>query len=411
MCRGVKGERRSEGDMLELHGGNRYSCLENSHQHLSRAQHSVSFAILQEASCLTGTRKDIRPKYERQDKYLLDRIQSVSNIQDTSRRLEAELMGKNARIDELEKQVLLFKNKFVLLEANAKRGAADRVTKSGRSTERDGSLSRGGGLRAQRDQKSEVEYLKNQILQQEQLHKIEMAQERDVFKKNEDCYRSNLLQLNLRISEQNTCLAELNRQFQDLGRTVLKERNENRANERAWLEEKTKLTRKLEYFGKFGSPLVPGLINGGNLEQRSQHRKSGEKVLVREMTRLQTVVQDREETIQQLRSELSLSGGELEELKVRFQKTVKQEREEKSRKEKEINLLKDRLNKLEIRRKREASGYQADIQKLRLDITGLESNILSIISSKHQEKENQRILEDIRQEVSKPVSKVREWRS
>ena len=27
---------------------------------------------------------------------------------------------------------------------------------------------------------------------------IEMAQERDVFKKNEDCYRSNLLQLNLR---------------------------------------------------------------------------------------------------------------------------------------------------------------------------------------------------------------------
>ena len=45
-------------------------------------------------------------------------------------------MGKNARIDELEKQVLLFKNKFVLLEANAKRGAADRVTKSGRSTER-----------------------------------------------------------------------------------------------------------------------------------------------------------------------------------------------------------------------------------------------------------------------------------
>ena len=50
-----------------------------------------------------------------------------------------------------------------------------------------------------------------------------------------------------------------------------------------------------------------------------------------------------------VRSELSLSGGELEELKVRFQKTVKQEREEKSRKEKEINLLKDRLNKLEIR--------------------------------------------------------------
>ena len=27
---------------------------------------------------------------------------------------------------------------------------------------------------------------------------IEMAQEQDVFKKNEDCYRSNLLQLNLR---------------------------------------------------------------------------------------------------------------------------------------------------------------------------------------------------------------------
>ena len=46
---------------------------------------------------------------------------------------------------------------------------------------------------------------------------------------------------------------------------------------------------------------------------------------------------------------MSLSGGELEELKVRFQKTVKEEREEKSRKEKEINLLKDRLNKLEIR--------------------------------------------------------------
>jgi len=46
---------------------------------------------------------------------------------------------------------------------------------------------------------------------------------------------------------------------------------------------------------------------------------------------------------------LSLSVGELEELKVRFQKTVEQEREEKSRKEKEINLLKDRLNKLEIR--------------------------------------------------------------
>ena len=46
------------------------------------------------------------------------------------------MIGKNARINELEKQVLVFKNKFVLLEANGKRGAADRVTKSGRSTER-----------------------------------------------------------------------------------------------------------------------------------------------------------------------------------------------------------------------------------------------------------------------------------
>ena len=35
---------------------------------------------------------------------------------------------------------------------------------------------------------------------------------------------------------------------------------------------------------------------------------SGEKVLVREMTRLQTVVQDREETIQQLRYILLDSG-------------------------------------------------------------------------------------------------------
>ena len=76
----------------------------------------------------------------------------------------------------------------------------------------------------------------------------------------------------------------------------------------------------------------------------------------------------------------------------------------------EARTLKERLDKMEKRRRRENEGHQADIRRLRDEIKSLESKILLITSSKSTEKENQRILENIRTELrTAEKTEKREW--
>jgi len=343
--------------------------------------------------------QDRLAEFERQDKYLIDRISALSLILDQSDRLKTELTAKDLVIDELRSKLLDSKEKHLAEKRRSNKVSARKENDRSKAREPPSSA---------RDADQQVEYLKEQIVAQELCHKKEVEEEQELRLALVKEHRKENYQFQMRLRNEEEVSRRLRGEVQQITNTLIQERNSHRSSERSWLEEKTKLFKKIDFLEKFGAP---SLRPGDNTEKRFQGRVAGEKTVKAELNRLQQECQEKEEAVQSIRNAAIASEDDRKQLQDKLQKTNKELERLRDHAKKTTNTLNARIEKNEARRRKEVEGYQSDIQMLRREIQKLETTILSVTSSKNQEKENHKVLENIRTEIVKISNADKEWKS
>jgi len=349
-------------------------------------------------------------EYSKQDEEVRQRLSNLASILDHEDQQRQQLEIKENTILQLQSKLLETKESY--LEEKRMRTALEKRKEAPESTRSREPLSarsnqsrKPPGSSVGTKQNAELEYLREQISVQEQCHLNDLREERGLRRSQEKECRQRESSLQLRISEQDHAIQSIRAEVRELTQSFLKERSTHRSNENSWLQERGKLMKKVEFLSKFG---VPGA--GENTEQRLQTRLSAEKQLRSEIKRLKTELGENTQLMDQLRTDFSSVEKENSVLRAQLKSQHQGLDSLRDKRDTEARTLKERLDKMEKRRRRENEGHQADIRRLRDEIKSLESKILLITSSKSTEKENQRILENIRTELrTAEKTEKREW--
>eukprot|EP00088_Acartia_fossae_P037874 TRINITY_DN39093_c0_g1_i1.p1 TRINITY_DN39093_c0_g1~~TRINITY_DN39093_c0_g1_i1.p1 ORF type:complete len:422 (+),score=87.65 TRINITY_DN39093_c0_g1_i1:39-1268(+) len=347
-------------------------------------------------------------KYEKQDEYLLQRLLALSNILDNSDRLRMELESRDRFISELQHKYHQSQEELL----NERRRNKEQQTSSsdrrkfGKFSDRDGSRTRAYSRSFDDDSKSQVEHLREQICSQEQIHKQEQERERELRLRMVSETRQNIANHHCRIEELEQTINCLREELERITRKCVQEREEHRKEETSWLQQRTKMSRKLCFYEKFGRPESCERI-GQHTSDRVPTRIAEEKVLRAEATKLKEELKEKDSLVSELRLELGqmaqdnlMMKKDMDNLNTCIQKI-------KDKTGSQIEMLNQRNEKLEQRRRREVEGYESDIQRLKANIKNLESKIMALTASKEQEKENAKILDEIRDELKKKEKRAR----
>lgn len=344
-------------------------------------------------------------KYEKQDEYLLQRLLALSNILDSSDRLRMELTSRDKFISDLQEKYNKVQEELLTEKRKSKEPLGvinnDR-RKVGKFSERDTSRNRTSYSKSF-DDKSQMEHLRDQICRQEQIHKEQIERERDLRLRMDIETKQNLANHHCRIVELENTVCSLREQLEGITRTCVKEREQHRTQESGWLQDRAKLSRKLCYYEKFGRPEACDRI-GQNTGDRVPNRVAEEKVLRTEVTKLREELKLKDDLLLEVRSELGQMAQDNLMMKKDMDNLNNCIVKIKDKTGTQIQILEQRNIKLEQRRRREAEGYEADIQKLRVNIKNLEDKIVALTTSRQQEKENAKILDEIRDELKKKDS-------
>jgi len=339
-------------------------------------------------------------KYEKEDEYLLQRLLSLSQILDNSDRLRAELDNRDRFISELQQRYNQSQEDLMNERRKKKPEAETDRRKMGRFTERDTSRSRPNSNTKSSDDKSQASHLQDQILRQEQIHREEICREREIRHAMEADMRQSIVNHHCRIEHLEETICCLRGEIEKVTRTVIKEREGHRKTETAWLKDRTKMSRKLCYYEKYGRVEdCEGLAQ--HTSDRLPSRVADEKVLRTEVTKMKEIVKEKEELISDLKFELGHMAQDNLSMKKEITNLTSCIDKLKEKTNKQIEILNDRNDKIEIRRRQQIKGYETDIEMLKKNIKNLENKIIALTSSKQQEKENAKILEDIRDELKK----------
>jgi len=376
------------------------SCKSTSESNLNTVMNSENF-VLSQLESLPPSKKLLKfyqeqlTKYDSQDVFLLKKIQHLSHILDKSDRLKSELTTRDSIIADLRSQ--LDKEK----EERRIESCSDPLV-SGRSAKHKGRVNH--NAESSSASAGEVEYLKEQIIKQEICHKKALASEKNKLKSLNNQWRQERLETQLRIGEQQETIKSLNQTVQEVSQRLVDERLEHRTTENAGLNEKARLTRKLEYLEKYGNEAC-----GGNAEQRRNDRQSAEKALTAEIARLTRDAEEREVAAQKLYEsvcQLEKSNAKLT-ADLHAKSASAAASSSKSRQENEV--LRQRLEKLDKRRRLDNEGYENDIKTLRRQVKSLECKVFSVATSKQQEMENEKVIQDIREQLSRRKYEKKEW--
>lgn len=130
-----------------------------------------------------------------------------------------------------------------------------------------------------------------------------------------------------------------------------------------------------------------------------------------ELNRLKQECLEKEEAVKSIRKAAIASEDECVELGEKLQRAEKELERFRDQAKQTTSTLNARIEKNEARRRKEVEGYQSDITMLRREIKKLENTVLSVTSSKTQEKENQKVLENIRTEIVRISNGDKGWKS
>ena len=398
---------------------------------------------------------------------MLARIDACAKLLDNSKRLEAEIFRNQSEIeglkDDLEAvSIKLHEEKRINLKLNAEndhlrikdvesqrkislllklcgKTEADIVTMLERNTPvSDSELKKYPKLKQLKEQNSykqqkssqslelEVANMEQQLMDQERLHRTQLKEERLLWRKAEKIHVQDKTTLRDNVSQIQSSLSGLESQIGILTCQLNKQKTEFRKNENKWLNDKSVLVRKIEFFEKYGT------MEGTHTEHRLKARMAGgaadrnnkEKMqkLVKEVEAKEREVLRNKEEIHSLKNEIFKEKAKSDAAANILAKKTKSMTEQ-------VNILNDRcqrvsfisvkvdvimivFNQVEKRKAVEIEGYQTDIKILRNKLSQLESKLLAVAEVSEKEEENKEILETLRRELKQAeMRRPKQWRN
>ena len=196
----------------------------------------------------------------------------------------------------------------------------------------------------------EVANLEQHLVDQERLHKKQLKEERLLWRKAEQFHVKDKNELREKVSQIQSIVAGLENQIEIITGKISKQKHEHRKTENKWLNDKSVLMRKIDFFEKYGT------MEGTRTEHRLTARLAGtkEKQRVEKVKKLEDdlEIKDREviksrEEILQLKNEILMEKARSEAAANVLAKKTKTMTEQ-------VNVLNDRCERV---------GHQGFIQR------------------------------------------------
>jgi len=252
----------------------------------------------------------------------------------------------------------------------------------------------------------EIVNLEKQLLEQEKLHREQLKEERGLKKRTEKTHLTDKSELREKITEFQSSIAGLENQIEILTSHLSKQKAAFRKSENSWLNERTVMTRKIQFFEKFGT------LEGTHSEHRFKSRMSGEKKLVQKIQKLEKEMETKDREVQLHRQELLKMKNEVEAERIRAEASASILAKKTKSMTEQVNILHDRCEKVEQRKSLEVQGYQSDIKLLKGKLSQLETKLMAVTVANTKEQENEAILEKLRLELKLAEQrKPRQWKN
>lgn len=384
--------------------------------------------------------------YEKEEQHLVARVQACAQLLDTSNRLENELRKREDELeglkDDLEAVSIKLhaerrnnlklgaeNDKLRIKDVECKRKISVLLKLCGKTEEELVQLVEQGGGRdsnneksdkikkfedkaSQKDRRSsqnlelEIAHLETQLMEQEKLHRDQLKAEREIKKKSEKMHLTDKSMMRDKISSFQSSISGLENEIQLLTSQIATQKSGFRKEENKWLNDRTVLTRKLQFFEKYGT------TEGSHSDQRMKQRLGGgDKKAPQKIQKLENeiVIKDRE--LQRSSQELLRLSNELDKERMRSEAAANILAKKTKQMTEQVNVLTERCDKLEQRKSLEIEGYKSDIKLLRNKLSQLESKLLAINDANFKEEENKNILEHLRKELKLAEQrKPRQWK-
>ena len=251
-------------------------------------------------------------KYEREESQLMARVDACAKLLDNGRQLEAQITKNQAEVeglkDDLEAVCLkLHEEKRInlklasdndklrikdvesqrkiklLLSMCGKKDSEIVAMLDRKSPITDAEIKSYPKLKQLKEQSSykqqkssqslelEVANLEQQLVDQERLHKVQLKEERLLWRKAEKFHVKDKNELREKVSQIQSTVASLENQIEIVTGQIIRQKNDHRKLENRWLNDKSVLMRKIEFFEKYGT------MEGSHTDQRLKARLAGTK--------------------------------------------------------------------------------------------------------------------------------------
>merc|ERR1712179_233080 len=244
----------------------------------------------------------------------------------------------------------------------------------------------------------------SQNLELEIAHLETQLSERELKKKMEKSYLTDKSLMREKISAFQKTVSGLENEIQLLTGQIATQKAGFRKSENKWLNDRTVLMRKLQFFEKYGT------MEGSHSDQRLKQRVGGDRKAPQKIQKLEIEIESKDRDLQRSRQELLRLSNELETERIKSEAAANILAKKAKTMTEQVNMLTERCDKLEHRKTLEIEGYKSDIKLLRNKLSQLESKLLAINDANLKEEENKEILEKLRRELKLAEQrKPRQW--
>jgi len=389
-------------------------------------------------------------QYEEEESQLTLRIEACAQLLDTGNRLEAQLEKKQQEVeglkddleavsiklheerranlrlgaenDQLRIKDIESQRKLKLLLRLAGKTEAELVSmleSGGENIDKEikkqhpklGKLAEQASYKQQKSSQClelEVANLEQQVLEQERLHKTQLKEERLLWRKAEKIHIQDKQSLREKISDLQTSVSSLENNVTILTSQLVKQKTDFRRSENKWLNDRSVLMRKIQFFEKYGS------LEGTHTEQRLKERMTGQKAKPSSETlsKLEVEIEKKDKELSRNRQEILNLKNEVEKEKARSEAAANILGKKTKVMTEHVHVLTERCERVEKRKAVEVEGYQADIKILQAKLSALESKLLALAETEKQEEENREILESLRRELKTAEQRrPKQWRN
>ena len=389
-------------------------------------------------------------QYEQEESHLTDRIEACAQLLDTGKKLEAQLGKKQEEVeglkddleavsiklheerrsnlklgaenDQLRIKDIESQRKIKLLLKLAGKTEAEVVAmleSDGDKVDKEikkhqpklGKLREQASYKQQKSSQSlelEVANLEHQLLEQERLHKTQLKEERLLWRKAEKIHVQDKNDLRSKITDLQASVSSLENNVTVVTSQLVKQKTDFRRIENKWLNDRSVLMRKIQFFEKYGT------MEGTHTEQRLKERLAGNKPKpsADSLRTLEREIEKRDKELSRNRQEILNLKNEIEREKTRSEAAANILAKKTKVMTEQVAVLTERCERVERRKAVEVEGYQSDIKILQAKLSQLETKLLAVAESQKQEEVSQELLESLRRELrAAEERRPRQWRN